>query len=143
VVDFILSVEIVVIALGEVMDADLTVQIAAVTAIALLATIGVYGVVALLVRMDDAGLALLKRSSTFARRLGRFLVAALPVVIKVLSVVGTVALLLVSGGIFHHHVPGIHVLLQIVPALLADAMLGLGAGLVVLGLVSAAKAATR
>ena len=143
VVDFILSVEIVVIALGEVMDAALEVQIAAVTAIALLATIGVYGVVALLVRMDDAGLALLKRSSTFARRLGRFLVAALPVVIKVLSVVGTVALLLVSGGIFHHHVPGIHDLLHNVPALLADAVLGLGAGLVVLGLVSFAKAALR
>jgi uncharacterized protein len=143
VVDFILSVEIVVIALGEVMDAALEVQIAAVTAIALLATIGVYGVVALLVRMDDAGLALLKRSSTFARRLGRFLVAALPVVIRVLSVVGTVALLLVSGGIFHHHVPGIHGLLHNVPALLADAVLGLVGGLVVVGVVSAAKAALR
>lgn len=142
-VDFILSVEIVVIALGEVRDAELAVQIAAVTAIALLATIGVYGLVALLVRMDDAGLVLMKRSSTFAQRLGRFLVAALPVVIKVLSVVGTVALLLVSGGIFHHHVPGIHGLLHNVPALLADAVLGLGAGFVVLGLVSAAKDATR
>ena len=143
VVDFILSVEIVVIALGEVMDADLTVQIAAVTAIALLATVGVYGVVALLVRMDDAGLALMQRSSTFAQRLGRFLVAALPVVIKVLSVVGTVALLLVSGGIFHHHIPGIHGVLHTFPALVADAVLGLAGGLVVVGIVSAAKAALR
>lgn len=143
VVDFILSVEIVVIALGEVMDAELAVQIAAVTAIALLATVGVYGLVALLVRMDDAGLALLKRSSTFAQGLGRFLVAALPVVIKVLSVVGTAALLLVSGGIFHHHIPGIHGVLHDVPALVADAVLGVGAGLVVLGGVRAAKAALR
>jgi predicted DNA repair protein MutK len=142
-VDFILSVEIVVIALGEVMDADLEDQIAAVTAIALLATVGVYGLVALLVRMDDAGLALMKRSSAFARRLGRFLVAALPVVIKVLSVLGTAALLLVSGGIFHHHIPGMHHVLHDFPALMADAVLGLGAGLAVLGLVRAAKAVFR
>ncbi len=132
-----------VIALGEVMDADLEVQIAAVTAIALLATVGVYGLVALLVRMDDAGLALMKRSSAFARRLGRFLVAALPVVIKVLSVLGTAALLLVSGGIFHHHIPGMHHVLHDFPALMADAVLGLGAGLAVLGLVRAAKAVFR
>ncbi|MGB2424232.1 MAG: DUF808 family protein, partial [Flavobacteriales bacterium] len=143
VVDFILSVEIVVIALGEVMDAEFAVQIAAVTVIALLATVGVYGLVALLVRMDDAGLALMKRSSSFARRLGRLLVAALPVVIKVLSVVGTAALLLVSGGIFHHHIPGIHGVLHDFPALVADAVLGVGAGLVVLGVVRAAKAAFR
>ena len=99
VVDFILSVEIVVIALGQVMEADLPVQIAAVSAIAILATVGVYGVVALLVRMDDAGLALMQRSSTYAQGLGRFLVAACRLD-QALSVVGTAALLLVSGGIF-------------------------------------------
>lgn len=143
VVDFILSVEIVVIALGEVMDAELAVQIAAVSAIAILATVGVYGVVALLVRMDDAGLALMQRTSAFAQGLGRFFVAALPVVIKVLSVVGTAALLLVSGGIFHHHIPGVHPWLHHVPALLADAALGLAGGLVVVGAVSAIKAAIR
>lgn len=142
-VDFILSLEIVILALGQVMEATLPVQIASVSIIALLATIGVYGLVALLVRMDDAGLALLKRSSTFAQALGRFLVAALPVVIKVLSVVGTAALLLVSGGIFHHHIPGIHGVLHDVPALVADAVLGVGAGLVVLVGVRAAKAALR
>ena len=112
VVDFILSVEIVVIALGEVMEAELTVQIASVSLIALLATVGVYGVVALLVRMDDAGLSLMRRSSAFAQNLGRILVAALPVVIKVLSVLGTAALLLVSGGIFHHHMAHARMLLQ-------------------------------
>lgn len=143
VVDFILSVEIVVIALGQVMEAELAVQIAAVSAIAILATVGVYGLVALLVRMDDAGLALMQRSSAFAQGLGRFLVAALPVVIKVLSVVGTAALLLVSGGIFHHHIAGLHHWFLDVPALLADAMLGFAGGLVVVGVVSAIRAAIR
>ena len=139
VVDFILSVEIVVIALGEVMEADLAVQIAAVSAIAILATVGVYGVVALLVRMDDAGLSLMQRSSAFAQGLGRFLVAALPGVIKVLSVVGTVALLLVSGGIFHHHVPGLHHVLPPWPGWTLDALLGVVFGLGVWALVRVCK----
>lgn len=140
VVDFILSVEIVVIALGEVMEADLAVQIAAVSAIAILATVGVYGLVALLVRMDDAGLALMQRSSAFARGMGRFLVAALPVVIKVLSVVGTAALLLVSGGIFHHHIPGVHHMLPPWPEWIFDALLGLVFGLGVWVLVRLCQA---
>ena len=134
-VDFILSVEIVVIALGEVMEAALTVQIAAVSLIALLATVGVYGVVALLVRMDDAGLSLMRRSSAFAQNLGRILVAALPVVIKVLSFLGTAALLLVSGGIFHHHIPGLHHVLPSWPGWTIDALLGVVFGLVVWALV--------
>ena len=139
VVDFILSVEIVVIALGQVMEADLPVQIAAVSAIAILATVGVYGVVALLVRMDDAGLALMQRSSTYAQGLGRFLVAALPILIKALSVVGTAALLLVSGGIFHHHIPGVHHMLQAWPGWVIDARLGAVFGLVVWAVVSLMK----
>ena len=140
VVDFILSVEIVVIALGEVMEADLAVQIAAVSAIAILATVGVYGVVALLVRMDDAGLSLMQRSSAFAKGLGRFLVAALPVVIKVLSAVGTVALLLVSGGIFHHHVPGVHHVIPTWPGWILDALMGVVFGLGVWALVRLGQA---
>jgi predicted DNA repair protein MutK len=67
----------------------------------------------------------------------------LPVVIKVLSVVGTAALLLVSGGIFHHHIPGVHPWLHDLPSLLADAALGVAGGLVVVGVVSAFKAAIR
>jgi predicted DNA repair protein MutK len=110
-----------------------------VSIIALLATIGVYGLVALLVRMDDAGMALMKRPSSAVQRVGRFLVAALPWVIKTLGVVGTVALLLVSGGIFHHHLPGIHEAVHALPALLTDAVLGLAGGSAVLILVTAAK----
>ena len=138
-VDFILSVEIVILALGQVMEAPLPVQIASVSIIALLATIGVYGIVALLVRMDDAGMALMKRPSQGGQRLGRFLVAALPWVIKALGVIGTVALLLVSGGIFHHHLPGVHDAMHALPNLLTDAVLGLAGGSVALTLVSAAK----
>jgi len=142
-VDFILSVEIVILALGQVMEAELPVQIAAVSIIALLATIGVYGLVALLVRMDDAGMELMKRPSPAVQRVGRFLVAALPWVIKTLGVVGTLALLLVSGGIFHHHLPGIHQAMHALPALLTDAVLGLAGGSLVLILVTAAKRVLR
>ena len=116
-VDFILSVEIVILALGQVMEADLPNRIS--IASALLATVGVYGLVALLVRMDDAGMALMKRPSRGVQRLGMLMVAALPWVIKTLGVVGTVALLLVSGGIFHHHLPGVHEAMHAWPGLLS------------------------
>ena len=138
-VDFILSVEIVILALGQVMDATLPVQIASVSLIALLATVGVYGVVALLVRMDDAGMALMKRPSRRVQRLGMLMVAALPWVIKTLGVVGTVALLLVSGGIFHHHLPGVHEAMHAWPGLLTDAVLGLLGGAVVMPVVTGAQ----
>ena len=138
-VDFILSVEIVILALGQVMDATLPVQIASVSLIALLATVGVYGVVALLVRMDDAGMALMKRPSRGVQRLGMLMVAALPWVIKTLGVVGTVALLLVSGGIFHHHLPGVHEAMHAWPALVTDAVLGLVGGAMALLLVTWAQ----
>ena len=139
VVDFILSVEIVILALGQVMDAVLVVQIISVTLIALLATVGVYGMVALLVRMDDAGLALMKRDAHAAQKLGALMVAALPWTIKGLSFVGTVALLLVSGGIFHHHLPGIPAFIHAWPTLVADATLGLVWGALVLVAVAVTK----
>lgn len=139
VVDFVLSVEIIVIALGEVMAADWVVQIAAVSLIAILATAGVYGLVALLVRMDDVGLTLMKRSSPHAQSLGRFLVASLPRAIKVLSVAGTVALLLVSGAIFHHHIPGLDNVLPAWRSWIVDGMMGAVFGLVSLALVQVGK----
>ena len=138
-VDFILSVEIVILALGQVMEADLPVQIASVSLIAMLATVGVYGVVALLVRMDDAGMALMKRPSRAMQRLGMLMVAALPKVIKTLGVVGTVALLLVSGGIFHHHLSGVHEAMHAWPGLVTDAVLGLVGGALVMLLLSLAR----
>jgi predicted DNA repair protein MutK len=136
--DFILSVEIVIIALGTVMDKDLTTQIITVSFVALIATVGVYGLVALIVRMDDAGLRLIKSSNDkgFIATLGHFLVKLLPRVINLLSIVGTLALLLVSGGIFNHNIPFIHDLLPGLPIMLKEFLLGVIAGIPVLFLIN-------
>lgn len=117
--DFILSLEIVIIALAsakvgyEALKSQfnpLLVEIVTVSIVAIIATVGVYGIVALIVRMDDAGYKLIKRSNNkgFLTSVGNFLVNALPWVIKGLGVVGTVALILVAGGIFVHNIEWIH-----------------------------------
>ena len=119
VTDFILSVEIVIIAMSTVTNEILTTQILVVTAIALLATVGVYGIVALIIRMDEAGYYLIKRSKSeksIKHSLGKILVNALPWVIKSLSVIGTIALILVAGGIFAHNVDYFHHFLPTLPA---------------------------
>ncbi|MEH6825133.1 MAG: DUF808 domain-containing protein [Motiliproteus sp.] len=137
--DFILSVEIIVLALGTVLDQSLPLQILVVSFVALLATVGVYGLVALLVRMDDVGGYLVQRASILSgtlasvyRGFGNFLIAALPRVIRLLSVVGTVAMLLVGGGIFAHNIDWVHHALAIMPTLLGDLVAGCLVGLVVL-----------
>lgn len=140
--DFILSVEIVIIALGSVMAQPLLTQILVVSIVAMIATIGVYGIVALIVRMDDLGLKLINfntEEDSFSDRLGRFMVNALPKVVKALSVIGTLALLLVSGGIFLHYIPFLHDFLHSLPDLLREFILGLLVGLVVVLLVSGGK----
>jgi uncharacterized protein len=139
--DFILSVEIVIIALSTVLDKDLTMQIITVSIVALLATIGVYGIVALIVRMDDAGFKLMKRSNNkgLLSKLGQLLVNMLPVIIKLLSVVGTIALLLVSGGIFVHNIHYLHDLLPEVPGIVKEFTIGLVAGILTVILVLGAK----
>lgn len=111
--DFILSIEIVIIALNTVLEEELPVQIISVSVVALIATVGVYGLVALIVRMDDAGFKLIRKSKNTGIRasLGKLLVKSLPVVIKVLGIVGTIALLMVSGGIFDHNIEYFHHLL--------------------------------
>ncbi|MFD2966069.1 DUF808 domain-containing protein [Sphingobacterium bambusae] len=136
--DFILSVEIVIIALGTVLDQSLTIQILTVSVVALLATVGVYGIVALIVRMDDAGYALIKKSENkgFLAKLGAVLVKSLPIIIKSLAVIGTIALILVSGGIFVHNIDYLHHLLPAVPAMLKEALIGLIAGVLVVAVVS-------
>ncbi|MBD3583659.1 DUF808 domain-containing protein [Flavobacterium selenitireducens] len=140
--DFILSVEIVIIALGSVLDQDQTLQIATVSIVAILATVGVYGIVALIVRMDDAGFGLMKRSPEkgFLYAVGNVLVKSLPILIKFLAVVGTIALLLVAGGIFVHNIDFLHHILPGVPAILVEFGVGLLAGLIVVGIVLSAKA---
>ena len=128
-VDFILSIEIVIIALSTVTESTILVQIIVVTLIALMATVAVYGIVALIVRMDDMGYKLIKANkSKFANTLGMGLVNALPWVIKTLNVVGTVALILVAGGIFTHNLYFAHDLISGIPKMLADTAAGLVVG---------------
>ena len=139
--DFILSVEIVIIALGSVLDKTLATQIMTVSVVAILATVGVYGIVALIVRMDDAGFRLIKRGGdgSFLAIVGQVLVSALPVIIKILAVVGTLALILVSGGIFSHNIDYFHHLWPNLPAILKEFVLGIAVGLVVVAVVMALK----
>lgn len=133
--DFILSVEIVIIALGTVVDQPLGTQISVVSIIALLATVGVYGLVALIVRMDEFGyklIALNPEDNTISDKIGRLLVKGLPVLIRIISIVGTIALLLVSGGIFSHNIEFFHHLFENWPGLIKDFLIGLAVGIVVL-----------
>jgi len=130
--DFILSIEIVIIALGSVTEKGLAIQIITVSVVAFLATIGVYGIVAIIVRMDDAGFKLIKHSHNkgFFSALGVLLVKSLPVIIKLLGIVGTVALILVSGGIFAHNIEYLHHLLPNLPSMIRELMIGMVAGLI-------------
>ena len=139
--DFILSIEIVIIALGTVLDKSLLIQIITVSIVSIIATVGVYGIVALIVRMDDAGYKLMKRSNEkgFFNSLGEILVKALPIVIKILGVVGTIALILVSGGIFDHNIDTLHHFLPTVPDMAKQFLYGTVAGLIMVPLVFGGK----
>ncbi|HFC52828.1 MAG TPA: DUF808 domain-containing protein [Gammaproteobacteria bacterium] len=131
--DFILSLEIVIIALETVLHKPLAVQVVVVSAVALLATVGIYGIVALIVRMDDFGYRLLQIDGSpgkIAELMGRGLISALPRVIRLLSVVGTLAMLLVAGGIYLHNVERLEQLFHPLPSVLASLIVGLVAGAV-------------
>ena len=106
--DFILSAEIIVISLGTVANAPFGQQVAVLVGIAVLMTIGVYGLVAGIVKMDDAGLYLNQRASALARGVGTLLLAAAPRLMKALSVLGTAAMFMVGGGILVHGIPVAH-----------------------------------
>ena len=108
--DFILSAEIVVIALGTVQDAAFVTQVAVIASIAVIMTVGVYGVVAGIVKLDDAGLHLVKESAAnvwggFKRALGKGILRVAPYLMKTLSIVGTAAMFMVGGGILVHGLP--------------------------------------
>ena len=139
--DFILSIEIVIIALGTVLDEPLSIQILTVSVVAILATIGVYGIVALIVRMDDAGYNLIKRSDDkgVVGTLGQLLVKSLPIIIRLLSVGGTIALILVSGGIFAHNIDYFHHLFPNLPSIIKEFGLGLVAGLLAVAIFTVVK----
>ena len=106
--DLILSGEIMAIALSEVSDKSITTQAAALIAVSILITAGVYGVVGLIVKMDDIGLHLATRRGGFLPALGRGLVKGMPVVLSLLAKIGTVAMLWVGGGIVIHGLEAFH-----------------------------------
>lgn len=115
--DFILSAEIIVIALGTVQHAPFMTQVAVVAGIALVMTVGVYGLVAAIVKLDDAGLHLMNTAGAngpgrLQAAIGRGLLGAAPYLMKTLAVVGTAAMFLVGGGILLHGLPGAHDLLH-------------------------------
>lgn len=135
--DFILSIEIVIIALGTVLKESILVQSISVAFVALLASFGVYGIVALIVRMDDAGFKLIDKSNNkgIISKIGHLLVKALPIIIKAMGVIGTVALILVSGGIFDHNIEYFHHLFPQLPEMIKQIILGLVAGFLVFLLI--------
>ena len=109
--DFILSAEIVVISLGTLADSTMTVRVATLSAIAIIMTIGVYGLVAAIVKLDDLGLSLLKSQgsgSPFKHKLGKGILLVAPILMKTLGIVGTAAMFMVGGGILVHGIPAVH-----------------------------------
>jgi predicted DNA repair protein MutK len=141
--DFILSAEIIAITLGTVAEAPLPTQLAVLAGIAVVMTVGVYGFVAAIVKLDDAGLYLSQRRAAIARSVGGALVKAAPWLMKALSVAGTVAMFLVGGGILVHGVPPLaHAIAAAVPgwaSALAHGGIGVVAGAVVLAAVTALR----
>ncbi|OOS00234.1 hypothetical protein B0187_01750 [Haemophilus paracuniculus] len=138
--DFILSAEIVIIALGVMQESALLTKILTLSAIGIGITIFVYGLVGLIVKLDDIGLWLLNKKSRLAQAVGNGILRIMPWVMKTLSVVGTIAMFLVGGGIFSHYVPQIHHFianLNLNPAIapLADLVLGVIIGAIVCAVV--------
>lgn len=154
--DFILSAEIVVISLGTVAAATLMTKVMVLSTIAILMTVGVYGLVAMIVKIDDFGFYLTAQASSAKQAFGRGLLAFAPFLMKTLSVVGTIAMFLVGGGIINHVVPALHhfsehtidqvdnvphigSVLGSVSEMLINFGIGLVAGAIVLGVVMLIK----
>ncbi len=155
--DFILSAEIIAITLGTVQAQPFTTQLAVLAGIATIMTVGVYGLVAGIVKLDDAGLWLSRRPGAFAQRAGRAILTAAPWLMKFLSVAGTAAMFLVGGGILVHGVAplahaiegfaeraaasmaGLGTVVQALTPMLANAVVGVLAGALVLAGVSLVK----
>jgi predicted DNA repair protein MutK len=144
--DFILSAEIIVIALGTVADREFAVQLGVLVGIAAVMTVGVYGLVAGIVKLDDAGLHLSRMANSAYAALGRGILRAAPWLMKALAIAGTAAMFLVGGGILTHgvhvvgdwikdrafdaaQIPGVGAVLGAATPMLANALVGIVAGL--------------
>ena len=146
--DFVLSAEIIVISLGTVAGADLMRRIGVLSAIAVIMTLGVYGLVAAIVKLDDLGLFLSRREGRAARKAGLGILWFAPFLMKSLSILGTAAMFLVGGGIIAHGIPWVHhfvehaggtgaVLSRVIPLLL-NGIFGIVAGTLALGVAHVA-----
>lgn len=147
--DIILSAEIIVITLGTVANESFGRQVAVLSVVAVMMTVGVYGFVAGIVKLDDAGLALSKRENGGARAFGRLLLRGAPYLMKGLGIAGTIAMFLVGGGILAHGIPPVHHFAQdlaarggawgtIAPTAI-DALVGIVAGGVLVAIVTLVK----
>ena len=158
--DFILSAEIIVIALGVVAGRPLPIQLAVLMAISVAMTIGVYGLVAGIVKLDDLGAMMASGRSPAARAIGRVILAAAPWLMRGLSVAGTAAMFLVGGGIIAHGIPAVHhavhgalaewlgdvrsgAAAMTVLTMAADAATGMGVGLALVVAVETPRSAVR
>jgi predicted DNA repair protein MutK len=156
--DFVLSAEIIAITLGAVAQAGFATQVSVLVGIAVAMTIGVYGLVAAIVKLDDLGLYLSRRAGGAAQAAGRGILAAAPYLMKTLSIAGTAAMFLVGGGILTHGVaplhhaiegmaqatsswPAVGVVAPTLTPLLADALVGVVAGALVLSALTLGKRA--
>lgn len=135
--DFILSLEIIMIALGTVTEYELFTQIIVVTIVAIIATVGVYGIVALMVRMDDGGFKMVEISENkkgFAKKIwygiGMTHIWVLPKLIQLLAIVGTIAMLLVGGGMFVHNITQVHDFFHSIPSIVSELIMGLVVGFI-------------
>ncbi|TWO69397.1 DUF808 domain-containing protein [Caenimonas sedimenti] len=144
--DFILSAEIIVISLGTVAQSNFTTRVAVLVGIAVLMTVGVYGLVAGIVKLDDFGLYLSRKASAGAQAVGRGILVAAPWLMKFLSVAGTAAMFLVGGSILAHGIPPLHHAMEAAAhaagamgwlvTMLLDALVGIVAGGLVLAVVT-------
>ena len=158
--DFILSAEIIVITLGTVAGEPFIKQLSVLALIAVVMTIGVYGLVAGIVKLDDAGLYLSRKASSLLRGLGNLLLSAAPWLMKSLSVIGTAAMFMVGGGILTHGIPAAHHLIEqlaasaaglpalgavlsVLTAPLLNGLAGIVAGALVLAVVTGASRGWR
>jgi predicted DNA repair protein MutK len=150
--DFILSAEIIVIALGTVATAGFAQQVTVLVGIAILMTVGVYGLVAGIVKLDDLGMYLARAEgagSAAKRSIGEAILVAAPWLMKALSVAGTAAMFLVGGGILSHGVPPLHHAIEQLAqstgplagtvVMLIDGLLGIAAGALVLGVITVGR----
>jgi predicted DNA repair protein MutK len=143
--DFVLSAEIIAITLGTVASAAFTSQLVVLVGVALIMTVGVYGFVGLLVKLDDIGLFLLRRGGAINSLIGRGLIQGMPWLMKALAVIGTVAMFMVGGGIISHgwpwlhhaieglvhplsHLPGVGALARLLLPAILDVLVGMVAG---------------